>query len=276
MSTHAKANLKLALFVEGSRESLKPTDPLELLWRRDIVAALGLRELDRVIGISKGNLVAMDLAVKGLRLKTSSIQVPLDHIMRQEHDRDPYDVAVVAWDLQPPWNGNITACRWNELKSLYRGLASSTRLGAEWVGAAKARLAELESRSTPTRRLVTPIPKKYETLAVWMRPDFEGLIAIELGIREALGIRGLSVRDWPNDWHELGPRRMDDVLDRAIEAARRHRPKPKIFRALGLPFRSAKHAWASLLIQRGGASMMAHMTEHTTGLRLRELLLTSG
>jgi hypothetical protein len=264
--------LKIALFVEGSREIAGPQDPLDRLWRTHITGALGLRSLDRVIGVSKGSLVAMDAAVKGLKKKTSSIQVPLDLLMSRELARAPFDAAVVAWDLQPPWDPRAAACRWNEVKALYLGLSQSPTLPKPWVNAATARLAELTARVMPSQRASPARLQRFATLAVWMKPDFEGLIAHERAIRHALGISGRSVRGWPTDWTEKGPKRMDGVLDQAIEAARRVRPKLPVFRSCGLPFRSAKHTWASLIIDRGGDSLKANMTKHSTGSRLRELL----
>ncbi len=192
--------------------------------------------------------------------------------MHIEYEREPFDVAVVAWDLQPPWDASSAACRWEELKSLHRGIANSTRLSSDWRTAAQRRLTELETRAIPTARQTTPKVEKFAVLPMWMKPDFEGLIANEAAVREALGARGLSLRGWPNDWSEQGPRRMDAVLDQAIEVARKHRPRLTIFRVCGLPFRSAKHTWASLLISRGGKKMNAHMKAHSSGRRLSELL----
>jgi hypothetical protein len=274
MSTLYRPNLKIALFVEGSREEEGARDPLDRLWRKHITASLGLRDLDRVVGISKGNLVAMNADVKGLK-RTSSIQVPLDLLMRRELERAPFDIAVVAWDLQPRWDRSAAACRWNEVKAFYKGLAHSPELPQPWVKSANARLAELTARREPTQRLGPPHLVRFSTLAVWMKPDFEGMIAHESAIRLALGVKGMSVRGWPTDWTEQGPKRMDAVLDQAIEAARKVRPKPPVFQKCGLPFRSAKHTWASLIIERGGESMRDNMRTHSTGRRLRELLMAS-
>jgi len=140
------------------------------------------------------------------------------------------------------------------------------------VAAAKKRLAELEARPTPTARAFPARLERHATLAVWMKPDFEGILAHESAVRFALGLRGQSIAGWPRAWTEVGPRRMDAVLDQAIEAARRHRPRPPIFRSCGLPFRSAKHTWASLLIAHGGDQMAQHMRSHSLGARLREIL----
>jgi len=55
---------KAVLFVEGeiTRHHRLP-DPLRTIWQRRLVSSLSLIDIDRVVGISKKNLVAMDKAM---------------------------------------------------------------------------------------------------------------------------------------------------------------------------------------------------------------------
>lgn len=264
--------LRIALFVEGTRESTDASDPLEALWTDDLTSTLGLGTLDRVVGISKHHLVAMDSANRSLRRQSSAISETLDGLMARELVRRPFEVAVVAWDLQPSWDRSAAMCQWKETINFYEGLAKSEQLPRPWVDSASGRLAELRARPSPSARLSPPKLTNHAILAVCMVPMFERMLANEVGIRTALGIRGERVPRWPRDWNVQGLTRYDDLVGRAIEAARCLKPRPTVFRRMRVPFEEAKHAWASFIIQHGGPKLIEHLLADPTCRRLRDVL----
>jgi len=278
MSISRESALRVALFVEGARASSGSEDPLELLWRWDLCSMLGLRGFDRVVGINKANLVAMDSQNLGLATLTSSMQDPLDELMKRELelDRKPFDAAVVCWDLQPPWDRKARVCRWDETRQFYRGLAASKRLPVGWSSAAKARSLELEGRATPAARAGAPKLAPFATLAVCMEPMFEGMLLHEAGVRLALGLRNSRVPGWPSGWTQVGQRSPDDLLARAIATARRLSPRPAVFKKVRVEFNQAKHEWASLILRAGGPTMRNRVVRHPTSQRLQELLAAPG
>ena len=265
--------LRVALFVEGSRERCDATDPLETLWRRELRALLGLRDFDRVVGIAKRHLVSMDVENLRLKNRTSALCDPLDALMKRELDLKPFDAAIVCWDLQPPWDRETSTCRWSEVKQLYRGLAASKALPRSWTAFAAVRSAELESRARASSRSGPPRLAPGVTLAVWMDPMFEGMLVDETGVRLALGLRGRDVPNWPTGWTRNGLKDPDKLLARAVAAARALRPRPAVFKRIRVPFNQAKHEWAGLLLREGGPRIRTRVEQDRTGLRLQELLM---
>src|SRR5437588_10932540 len=103
--------LRVALFVEGSVvRPARGSAPLEAIWRDCLGRALSLRRLDPVVAINKKHLVAMDPG----KPRMSGGGEALDQLMVRMMNREPFDAAVVAWDLVPAWNPEGAFCRWDE------------------------------------------------------------------------------------------------------------------------------------------------------------------
>lgn len=105
-----------------------------------------------------------------------------------------------------------------------------------------------------------------------MEPEFEGILLHETGVKAALGLKGKSVPDWPKTWHRMTDPRPSETLAKAIEAARRIKPKPQVFRKLHLPMRMAKHAWGSFFLKSATGGFLGHVSNYPLSLRLKELL----
>lgn len=102
--------LRVALFVEGSEDpsSARGRQHLADIWNKGLGKALGLPPFDPVEPISKLHLLAMDPRNPPM----SGTQEPLDQLVARKLRRDPFDAAVVAWDLIPAWDPERSACRW--------------------------------------------------------------------------------------------------------------------------------------------------------------------
>src|SRR3989442_108223 len=101
---------RIVLFVEGSSApARRGRDPLATIWQDLLVNFLGLLSFERVVPISKTNLVAMNPDTP-----RSGRAVPLDELIARELEREAFEVAVVAWDLVPAWNPESELCRWTE------------------------------------------------------------------------------------------------------------------------------------------------------------------
>lgn len=267
-----RGRLRVVLFVEGTSGS-----SLDGLWRMEIPALLKLPRFERVVGFSKHNLVAMSNANMGLKYKTSTVSVGLDEIIARELKLQPFDCAVVAWDLVPAWDSgsDASACRWADTLLLYEGLSRSKRLPTAWRELAEQRFAELKSRATPSQRSSIPCPAPHTVLGVCMEPEFEGMLMDEAGVKAALGLKGKTVRDWPNTWGRQQNPRPSETLAKAIEAARRIQPKPTVFRKIRLPLREAKHEWGGLFIKSATSGFRENLMNHPISGRLRLLLAGS-
>jgi hypothetical protein len=259
--------MKIVAFVEGQREGEGADDPLQVLWARDIPKLVGVASFSRVVPISKHHLVAMDVLNLGLTVKTSTLTVGLDQLIAAELKLRPFDSALVAWDLVPPWDKAAGACRWNDTLSIYRGLAASSVLPAPWKAKAAARLAELEGRPTPDERARLPQFEAGSVLGVCAVPLFEDVFMDERAVRGALGLRGSRVQGWPSNWR--GAQDPKDVLAQAIGAAQRMRPKPEPVRKMFVGLHEAPHEWASFLLKH--PDVRAHALEHPVFKRLVEV-----
>jgi hypothetical protein len=90
---------RIALFVEGSvGPHSRRSDPLARIWQEVLVRTFQLYAIHRIIPISKKNLVSMDRS-----LPRSGAAFPLDELMLRELEQEPFDLAVVAWDVVPSW-----------------------------------------------------------------------------------------------------------------------------------------------------------------------------
>ena len=138
---------KAVLFVEGEiTPRPRLPEPLNTIWQRHLVTSLGLIDIDRVVGINKKNLLVMEPAQVNKKQLSGTGMVGLDQRIAAELERDQFDVAVIAWDLQPP-DPSAPTCRWEEVLKLYRGLSESQALPSDpWRRWAKSRYDALSKR----------------------------------------------------------------------------------------------------------------------------------
>jgi hypothetical protein len=268
--TNRPSPLRIVAFVEGSNSGLRgsPKDHLHRLWASTLVQTLRLHKIERVVGVGKASIVAC-CPDMGLRRKSTAMREAIDEIMARELRSAPFDCALVAWDLLPPWDRETKACRREEILALYSGIGSSKHLPAEWKKSARARLAELKRRSAPVARQQASRPVRYSVLTLCMEWMFESMFMNERAVRTALGLVDMEVAGWPGHWSraERGP---DKLLQRAIVAAQRRRPLPDVFRRIHGDMHTAKHEWGTYLV--GHSALRDHVARDRIGARLIELL----
>lgn len=269
------SGLRIALFAEGSQSppTARGRQVLEVLWNDRLGNALGLRRFDLVVPISKTHLVAMDPANPPM----SGAGERLDQLMARVLDRDPFDVAVIAWDLIPAWSPQGEFCRWVETCDLYRFLTRSDCLPELWRDRAWRRFEELSQRPVPSSRQRLPSLERGMVLPVCMEPVFEGLLTQdEQAVRRALGIAGRNVRDWPrHGWGSPQERRPDlNVLAPVIRALRALQPRHPLSRQIRGDMRTHKAEWGELLTRKLLEDDQARslLLEHPFSRRLKELL----
>jgi hypothetical protein len=265
--------LRVALFVEGSSTRPARGSPsLEVIWRECLGKALSLLRFDPIVPINKKHLVAMDPR----QPRMSGGGETLDQLMVRVMKREPFDAAVVAWDLVPAWNPRDIYCRWDETVNLYRFLADSGSLPKVWKAQAARRYAELRERSTPGDRSGPPPLEHGMVLPVCMEPMFEALlIQDESAVRRALGIKKIP-RGWPGrGWADPKERHPDTkILGPAIRSLFGIRPKPAVLRRIHGDMITHKNEWGELLLREMLADDRAQATilAHPIAVRLKELL----
>jgi len=241
--------VNVVLFVEGSNDlrlNGRNGDSLTRLWNDHLCGAAGIQPFSAVYGISKQQLVGMNPRAAGLSGMAPGFDVELARRLSADQS---VEAAVVAWDLHPKWNPTGTYCRWSETLMLYRGLAASTALPSEWAAAAQIRLNELSARGLPSDRPSPPSLERNTVLPLCMEHMFESLLASsEAAVRRALGVDGLTVKDWPS-WrvHEHDPARR--LVEPAIECLFRMRPKPRLVSHVGGGFVTHKNDWNELIVR---------------------------
>jgi hypothetical protein len=268
------SGLRIALFVEGSLSppTRRGRDALGVIWNERLGGVLGLPRFDPVVPISKTHLVAMDPRNPPM----SGAGERLDQLMVRVLSRDPFDVAVVAWDLVPAWNPRGEFCRWNETLDLYRFLSASRDLPGIWREKAQQRLEDLSGRAVPGARQRLPQVEPGMVLPVCMEPLFEGLLVQdEAAVKRALGVKK-EPKGWPRTgWSDATERRPDlNVLAPAITALRRHRPAPGVFRKVRGDMRTHKNEWGELLLREllEDSHARSLVLSHPISRRLTELL----
>jgi hypothetical protein len=237
---------KIVLFVEGEfTPRPRGNDPLDQIWRHHLVQMLDLLAIERVVPISKKDIVAMDPTIA----KSGVGSIPLDLRISRELARDNFDVAVVAWDIQPAWNTAFRGCRWEETLKLYQGLANSEHLPTVWKSWSTTRYNQLSSRVVPSRRRHPPKLQNGAVLAVCMEPTFESLLLIcERSIKDILGVTDGGRIGWPT-WSPDHPK-PESLLQLAIEAARKVDPKPHSIKIIRGDMENAKNDWGEYFLRQ--------------------------
>ncbi|HWO26770.1 MAG TPA: hypothetical protein VNO30_48910 [Kofleriaceae bacterium] len=251
--------MTIAIFAEGS-DGVTPSRVapyLYQIWCQQLPAYLSLLDIKRVVPISKKAILALDPNQPPM----SGAGEPLDDLLVRENKEKPFDVAVVAWDLAPPWDKNASTCRWNETLDFYKYLVAREKLPQPWFGYAKRRYLDLSSRVKPSSRDALPSLEKGAILPICMEPEFERLLVeSEKHIRMSLGVQNKHAPRWPNwDIDERGQGNTD-LLQKAILSARRmkagskkSKASPKssasIVRQIRGDMITAKDEWGSFFLR---------------------------
>lgn len=242
--------LKVALFAEGSGESSpsrREAGALSRIWGEVLPRELGCTSQVRVFPFSKRDLVALD---RSKPQPTGSI--PLDVFMAAKlAGPERFDAALVAWDLQPPWDPQGLRCRWQETLDLYRFLGQSAALPGPWRTRAQARHHDLLARPTPAARARPHRLARHEIAVVCMDPMFESILLDEPGIFAALGLPRRPP-PWPKakEWKARGLRTPDQsVLKPAIAAAQASKLRARIVDQIGGDLKTCKNEWGAYLLE---------------------------
>ena len=245
-------------------------DPFESIWKLQVPTALDIIPPHRVIGINKKNLVAMDRSMPPM----SSFSIGLDDIIANALEREPFDIAVILWDLVPPWSPVNGFCRWEETKSLYKGLSESRRLPNLWRKQAADRLEDLCTRPTNAARAALQELNTGQVFAVCMEPMFEILLALCEDI--VMDIFQLRKRPagWPNDWPGVTVRPDIEIIQKAITTARKISPTPSVFRIIRGDMINNKHEWGEFILRQilNNPHCVDKLRNHATSTRLTDLL----
>jgi len=264
--------LTIAIFVEGSGSSVpsrRESGALARIWSELLPAALGCASRPKVIPFSKRDLVALD---RSKPVPTGAL--PLDILLENQLKVAPFQAAIIAWDLQPPWDRAVARCRWRETLDLYKFLGRSEFLREPWRTRAEARYKALKARPTPATRSHPHRLLNGEIGALCMEPMFEALLQDERGVRAALGLAS-SPRDWPTGWKRSGLRDPDNALLKpAILAAQRSKKRGPIIDQIGGDMKTCKNEWGAYLVESllAGQSTRTRLERHPLACRLRELL----
>ncbi len=265
--------LRVVLFVEGSEYPCVRSDPLERLWNGTLASALSFPPFHKIHPISKKHLVSMNPELP----RPVGAGESFDQILVRKLNQDPFDAALVAWDLVPAWGPASEYCRWNETVALYRFLAQSRVLPDLWREKAQRRFRELAARAQPGARLGPPILEHGMILPVCMEPMFESLLVQdERSVKRALGLRK-TPRDWPTrGWGDPHERQPDQrVLAPAILSVQRMRPAPRYVSQVRGDMKTNKDGWDEYILRRliedpQGRNIIVN---HPLSLRLKELLV---
>lgn len=264
--------LRIALFVEGSGSSVPSKQEhgaLARIWSEILPTALGCVSRPRIVPMSKRSLVALDRSNPPL---TGTL--PLDLLFMQELAKQPFDAAIVAWDLQPPWDPQAARCRWRETLDLYRLLGHSPTLADPWRARSQARYEALTARTTPATRTRPHQLKRGEIGVLCMEPMFEALLVDEPGIRAALGLKR-SPADWPTAWKRTNVRDPDhSLLGPAIGAAKRSQTSGPILKRISGDMFTRKNEWDAYFLESllANEATRARLLRRPLVRRLQEIL----
>lgn len=268
-------SLRVALFVEGSEgpPAARKPSALQRIWNDDLARSVDIPAFDVVVPISKKHLVAMDPDNPPM----SGAGESLDQLMVRMMRREPFDAAVVAWDLVPAWNPTGSQCRWRETLDFYRLLSVSECLPALWKQRAGKRWRELDGRASPGERERPPRLVRGMALALCMEPMFEGLLVQdEAALKRALGVQGKPLTRWPpaKRWKNRGRHDPDrKLIGPAVSAARNVKPQPRKLRPVRGSWLTNKDGWGEFLLRELLADEQARPTvlAHPLCRRLAEV-----
>lgn len=264
---------RVALFVEGSEYPCARPRPLERLWNDTLASALEIPPFHQIHPISKKHLVSMNPGIP----RPVGAGESFDQILVRKLNQNPFDAALVAWDLVPAWEPAGEYCRWNETIDLYRFLGRSEVLPESWRDKARRRFTELTSRNRPGVRSGPPMLEHGMILAICMEPMFESLLVQdERSVRRALEVKQ-TPPDWPSrGWGDPHERQPDQrVLAPAVLSIRRMRPAPRYVSQVRGDMKTNKDGWDEYILRRLVQDPRGRqiILNHPLSLRLRDLLI---
>lgn len=275
--------LRIALFVEGSQAAAsRRGDDLRSLWET-LCATIGVTRPEIVFPIDKKYLLALNLdtAEGGQRTKVSGASEGLDDLLRRHYGRTPFDVAIVAWDLTPPW-AMVTPdrCRWRETTAMYTHMVRRSRLPEPFLAWTKKREQDLRGRARPSARTGAPRLERGAILPLCMESCFEswfidersGVCTGKNGLRQALQVKGQRVLGWPEAFSKGDRRSAKSYLTDAIAAVRRLRPPHPLTNKIRRGWDDNQESWARFLAEALSSADPETRRAHPIAMRLAELL----
>jgi len=271
-------NGKVILCVEGEPSPrIRLGEPLDLIWREHLVKTLDLVEIDRIRPISKKNILRMDPTAR----MSGSGAIAIDEMIAADIEKakaakTDVDAFVIAWDLQPPWDPKVAACRSDEVLSFYYGLANSNALPDDpWRIIAARRHHELSiRRQNPGAPAPRPRLVRGAIHAMCMEHTFESLLMVcETRIREILGVASLNVLDWPA-WDQSA-RRPEDILQLAIKATRKlAKQRSRVARVIPGDMTTAKNDWGEYFLRKmiEDPDCLERLRDHPISRRMKAIL----
>lgn len=266
--------LKVALFVEGGEYPYVRERPLERLWNDTLASALGIPPFHQIHPISKKHLVSMNPDIP----RSIEAGESFDQILVRKLNHDPFDAALVAWDLVPAWEPAGDYCRLNETIDLYRFLGRSPVLPNPWRDKAQRRFKELTNRAAQPGGQYRPPILEYGTIVgVCMEPMFESLLVQdERSVKRALQVTQ-TPRDWPTrGWGDPHERQPDQrVLAPAVLSVRRMRPVPQYVSQVRGDMKTNKDGWDEYILRKlvQDPRGRVFIANHPLSLRLKDLLI---
>lgn len=268
--------MRVALFVEGSQFPTSPRqqDPLLRIWNEHLAGLAGCGPFSAIHTISKVNLIQLDPK----ETRVSGNALPFDELIARKLKMSPgFDAAILAWDLEPPLPFvEPQRCRWAETVSVQRFLAASERLPIAWRRVAQSRLQDYETRRDASTRVGSIPLMTHEIRPLCMAPEFEDiLLSSPKSLRIALGAKGQQVKRWPSKQaFKTSPGRPGKVvLNEAIEAVRRHKPRPREFPPIeGSIDDDAPNEWGEWILRQLIGQEPEVVRNHAVTRRLAELL----
>ena len=206
-----------ALFVEGTK-TLTPHRRAELveLWHELVSKMSNLStKLVDVHGFTKFQLVAMGGDSQSSPVASGDSQkIPLDAVIAITHQREPFDILVVAFDahpanqrLQPTKHGKLASatvfrpCQVDEVAFVLHQFANSRILPDEFKLESASLLECYQQQPKPAPRGKGRPPRGLLDL-LYMDPEFEALVTSDDAAVRAI----FSFPKKPKDWPTLPPK----------------------------------------------------------------------
>ena len=247
---------RFGMFVEGSHyASARGLDALVELWTSLAEFHGVIQNRVDVHAFHKGQIELMHESPEFEYAGT----MPLDAAIAMEHDENPFDILIVAFDALPENSklreetGCLAEMRWIFERFIERGI-----LPQKFIEDSKNLLKHYSVEHGRARRQRDYWPR---IDAIFMEPEFEALIVCDEGlVRRAFEV-GRNPRPWPK-FRKHPPKH---VLDIAVEAA-----GEAVRRRVRGDIKSNRHGWALEVVRR--ASESSSFMSHAIMVRLQHVL----
>lgn len=259
-----RSQLRFGFFVEGANTtSASGWDALSLLWQ-ELCAHFGVaRERVDVHGFSKAQILALSGLPQGVRTTT---RIPLDALVRVQHDKKPFEVLVVAFDAHPANQDLLpNSCLRTEVNFLLEAFARSRVLPQRFKAEAAALVTRYRSHRGSARGPGRPPRGPLD--AIYMDPMFEALVlADKAAWRDVFGLDRYP-KDWPST--RRSDRHLDALMARMIDVGRSAKGAtvPRHFHG---DAKANKHAFALEAVRKAGPD--SPLWQHPIAARLAEVL----